>query len=97
MLFVPRPGATELIERSPGVRLRLRVVAELIAIDARGRVRVLSGETQESIRVDDGGEDGPRVVVGGAAKFLEFGTSRQSPYPFLRPAADAVVPGGRRG
>lgn len=100
MLFVPRPGATLAIAKSRGVAIRTRLAAELIASEARGRVRVLTGETQKSIRVEATVE-GARVIAGSgdwdtAARWLEFGTSRQPPYPFLRPAADAVIPGGRR-
>jgi hypothetical protein len=93
MLYVPRPGS----ERIFGILLRARVlaVAKQIENEARERVRVASGETHDSGRTSLT-DDGARVSFGGAARWLEFGAYGRE-YPFLRPAADAVVPGGRRG
>ncbi len=58
---------------------------ERIAEEARLRVRVDSGATQESIQVLD-----DTVDAGEAALFLEYGTVKMAAYPFLGPAADAV-------
>jgi hypothetical protein len=93
-LFVPNPAAPALLARSPFVLARVAVAAHAIRAKAYDLVRVDSGETAASGRVEATAE-GFRVVFGGAAYWLEFGAYGRS-YPFLRPAADAVVPGGRR-
>jgi hypothetical protein len=50
----------------------------IIADGARSRVPVLTGETRDSIEeLSDG------VQVGGAGIFLEFGTRKMAPHPFL--------------
>lgn len=71
-------------------------VAELVAQEARSIVRVRTGETRRSIRVIEGTgsrRGKPFYVIAGsqehrAALFLELGTIRQPPYPFLRPAIE---------
>ncbi len=61
----------------------LRAIAER----ARELVRVDTGETRDSIMVNE--EDGT-VEVAGAGKFLEFGTIKMQAYPFLGPATSQV-------
>jgi len=94
-LFVPRPGVVQLLARFGPLRLRVAAVAGDIEEEAKARVNVKTGATRDSGRVE-ATSDGSRVLFGGAAKYLEFGAYGRS-YPFLRPAGDAVVPGGRRG
>lgn len=59
--------------------------ANRIAEIARDTVRVDTGETRDSIVVNEGS-----VSVGGAGLFLEFGTIKMPAYPFLGPAAEQV-------
>jgi HK97 gp10 family phage protein len=70
----------------------LRAGANVIAVDAKVRVRKKSHKTEKSIRVKNQGlsfEDLTfSIVAGGAARFLERGTSRMPAYPFLRPATE---------
>lgn len=56
-----------------------------VAETARGLVPVETGETLASIE-----ETAEGVVAGSAAIYLEFGTYKMAPEPFMRPAADAV-------
>lgn len=76
--------------------VRVRDVADEIANVARDihPWESQSGDTESSITVTST-TDGARVSAGEAARYLEFGAYGRV-YPFLRPAADAVVPGGRR-
>ena len=67
-------------EEAKVVKLR---ALEAIAARARELVRVDTGETRDSIQVNE--EDGT-VEVAGAGKFLEFGTVKMPAYPFLGPA-----------
>lgn len=94
-LFVPRPGIESLLLRFGPVGLRVRTTAEKIKEEARDRVEVLSGDTRDSGRTE-ATDDGARVIFGEAARYLEFGAYGRT-FPFLRVAADAVVPRGRRG
>lgn len=94
MLFVPRPGSDILLARSPIIAFQVRSVAGKIEEEARSRIHSVTGDTAGSGRTTII-PDGARVVFGFAARYLEFGAYGRS-YPFLRPAADAVVPGGRR-
>ena len=69
-------------------------MAEIAANEARAIVRVDTGQTRDSIRVRAGEakkEGVPYYVFAGtqehrAALFLELGTVKMQPYPFLRPA-----------
>lgn len=65
-------------------------VAERIAEHARATVAVRTGQTRDSIRVEE--SDGLATVVAeGASLFLEFGTATMAAEPFLQPAADAAA------
>lgn len=66
-----------------------QVVGEEVAASARSQVPVLTGETQASIQSSTDG-----ASAGGAALYLEFGTSFMSAQPFLRPAADGASGAG---
>lgn len=65
--------------------------AEAIAQRARSLVPVQTGATRASIRVTGSGAE-RTVTAGGAAPYLEFGTSSMAPHPFLYPATDAEEP-----
>ena len=69
-------------------------MANVTAQEARSIVRVDTGKTRQSIRVVEGRNTTrgkPFYVIAGsqehrAALFLELGTVKMQPYPFLRPA-----------
>jgi HK97 gp10 family phage protein len=86
------------------LRRALRKAAEPVAKSAEGRVARRTGNLGESITVGTNlskrqrraakeTKTGVEVYVGAGplphAHMIEFGTSRQSPEPFLRPAVDA--------
>lgn len=62
----------------------------------KARVRVDTGATKNSIGVDLTVSDGVIAATIGPtthyAPYLEYGTSRMAPRPFMGPAADAVIP-----
>jgi HK97 gp10 family phage protein len=62
-----------------------RRALEKIAERARELVAVETGETRDSIEVTDEG-----VEVGGAGRFLEYGTVYMPAEPFLGPATSQV-------
>lgn len=75
---------------------RLERCAEVIATDARRRVRVRSGDLQKTIRVVRLRGDpkrNVRVYAGSRKSFQarwgEYGTSKMKAWPFLRPALNA--------
>ncbi|MEV5211333.1 HK97-gp10 family putative phage morphogenesis protein [Micromonospora sp. NPDC053740] len=65
---------------------------------AKARAPVLTGHLRSSISSDFDGGPGSAVITGETgptasyAHFLEHGTSRMAPQPFLNPAADVVEP-----
>lgn len=81
-----------------------KALANRAAEEARSIVRVKTGKTKRSIRVVEG--TGPRrgrpiYVIAGtqehrAALFLELGTVKMQPYPFLRPALGRASRSGFR-
>lgn len=60
-----------------------QAAAEPIAERARSLVKVLTGETRDTVQAVDG-----KVIAGGAAVFLERGTSKMSKRPFMGPAVE---------
>ena len=81
-------------------------MAETAADEARAIVRVDTGLTRESIRVFQGreprnGEVAYYIFAGlqehRAALFLELGTVKMQPYPFLRPALQRTYDAQHRG
>jgi len=65
----------------PGGEEARQAAAEAIATRARALVEVRSGATRATIRAEGG-----KVVAGGAALYLERGTSKMPAEPFLVPA-----------
>lgn len=61
--------------------------ADPIAARMRETVAVDTGETRDTIAVEQAG-GGAVVAAGGASLLLEYGTSRMPARPFARPAVD---------
>jgi Bacteriophage HK97-gp10, putative tail-component len=77
--------------------LRAQRVQSQAVVNASGRPgpNVRTGRLRSSLhwRLVTGGLDGIYALVGTTvyyARYVEFGTDRSSPYPFLRPAARAA-------
>ena len=79
----------------------LEEIAEKIRDDAKNFVPVDTGSLKKSIRVEKEGDLQVSVVAGGGgvinprtgrevdyASFVEFGTSRMSPQPYMQPALE---------
>lgn len=82
-MFTPNEAGFSQFERA--VSDFERDVAEHIAERMRERVAVDTGATRDSIHVEE--VDGqPSVVVGGAATYLEYGTSDTASQPFVFPS-----------
>lgn len=62
--------------------------AEDAADKARQFVPVLTGEVHDSIKATKGGKDGASVEAKFPAAFIEFGTKKMMPQPFMIPAID---------
>lgn len=80
------------------LRGAVRAGAKIIMEDAKARVSVDTGDLRDSIRIQKVRARGTSVtfVVGAEKKefygqFIEFGTSKQSARPWLRPAFDTRV------
>ncbi len=83
---------------------RLQAIFQAAAFDVaqltRENAPVRTGRLRDSVRVEDGsdiGEDeafGPIQVVASApySSFVEYGTSRMNPEPFMQPAVDEIQP-----
>jgi HK97 gp10 family phage protein len=77
-------------------RAALRQGTNVITIEARARANKKTGLLRRSIYTKDGGVVGPNIVFSVNlkrnafyGKFLEFGTSKMHPYPWMRPAAES--------
>jgi len=79
----------------------LNEIAEKIRDDAKGFVPVDTGALRKSIRVEKKGKLEVQVIAGGGgvinprtgrevdyAGYVEFGTSRMSPQPYMQPALE---------
>ena len=79
----------------------LKEIAEKIRDDAKDLVPVDTGSLRKSIRVEKEGELQVSVIAGGGgvinprtgrevdyAGYVEFGTSRMSPQPYMQPALE---------
>jgi len=79
----------------------LKEIAEKIRDDAKGFVPVDTGALKKSIRIEKKGKLQVSIVAGGGgvinprtgrevdyASFVEFGTSRMSPQPYMQPALE---------
>lgn len=93
--FEMNPHFEKEVQASDGVRDFLANLVPDIARDARELVAVDTGDLRDSIEgevgtSDRGGHMGRVVAKDFKAAWEEFGTSRQSERPFLRPAAEAA-------
>lgn len=76
-------------------RLRQRVMTETqtfvnnVLETAKDTVRVRTGETQQSGRVEQKGVTTFAIMFDGAAIYLEYGTAKMPAYPFIRPSVVA--------
>jgi len=79
----------------------LEEIAEKIRDDAKGFVPVDTGALRKSIRVEEKGSLEVSIIAGGGgvinprtgrevdyAGYVEFGTSRASPQPYMQPALE---------
>lgn len=91
-------GLDALIAQSPqAAALGMYAANVQIAQIARSLVRVRTGYTKSTIRIEDTSLLESEVIADGAALFLELGWHAANgrpvgPFPFLRPAFDAVWP-----
>lgn len=92
-------GLDRLIAECPqAAAAAIREANEEIAKIARSLVRVRTGYTKSTIRIEETpGEIGGEVIADGAALFLELGWHTKSgravgPWPFLLPAFDTIWP-----
>lgn len=76
----------------------VKEAATVIADDAKSRVPVDSGDLRAAIHIDNRGPASYAVVAGDGDKkgiyyghFVEFGTVKASPHPFLVPALEENV------
>ena len=84
------------------LKRRDAAIMELVTSDVEDAatriVRRKTGKTADAMghRVEDHhrGVEGVVFNTHFVSLFLELGTSHQPPYPFMRPAADEVAPGG---
>jgi HK97 gp10 family phage protein len=78
----------------PAISAEVKKAALDIQAKAQGAVPVKTGTLRRSIHTefpsDLSAVVGPSVEYG---KYVEFGTRRMGARPYLRPAADAVLPG----
>ncbi|MCH8322576.1 MAG: HK97 gp10 family phage protein [Proteobacteria bacterium] len=72
----------------------LRAGAQDLAVRAKERVPVKSGELRDSIVTLEGGEGMNYIISATAphARFVEFGTRKTPARPFMVPAAEEVFP-----
>lgn len=71
----------------------LRAGANVVLKEARRRVRKKTGETAKKTKVKaqgvQGSESTQSITTNYVGRFLELGTSKMQPYPFLRPAMES--------
>ena len=71
----------------------VRMAAEAIEEGAKARAPIDSGELRDSIHSEKQADSSYLVIAGDKdafyAHFVEYGTSKNSPHPFLLPAAEA--------
>lgn len=73
-------------QRRRAQRDALQAGGYMVETGAKRRAPVRTGFLRSSIRAQEANEREVRVVAGAEyAKFVEFGTSRQAPRPYLRP------------
>jgi HK97 gp10 family phage protein len=79
-------GAAKIV---PAAGMAVKASGEQVAEEAKANAPVLSGALRDSIGVDSSGltaEIGPTVDY---ASYVEWGTWKDAPQPFMEPAAEA--------
>lgn len=80
------PGARRALSKG------LRQGANVVLKEARQRVRKKTGATAKATKTKSQGQQGQditySVTTNYIGRFLELGTSKMPPYPFLRPATE---------
>lgn len=81
------PGAKRALTKG------LRQGNNVVLREARSRVRKKTGATAKATKTRSQGQKGQditfSVTTNAVGRFLELGTSKMPPYPFLRPASEA--------
>lgn len=81
------PGAKRALTKG------LRQGNNVVLREARQRVRKKTGATAKATKAKSQGQQGQditfSVTTNAVGRFLELGTSKMPPYPFLRPASEA--------
>jgi HK97 gp10 family phage protein len=94
-IVVPNPRFPSEAAHLPTLGVALERKAETLADAAKDRAPVLTGALRDSIEasLDHDAEGFFGVVIAQVpyAGFVEFGTSRQRPQPFLREALESVA------
>ena len=71
----------------------LKAGANVVLKEARRRIRKKTGETAKKTKVKSQGVQGDEstqsITTNYVGRFLELGTSKMPPYPFLRPAMES--------
>lgn len=87
---ITRNRSTEVMERTQNrIDMQLESGCQRILMRAQEAIQVRTGYTRDTGRVVKDARMQYRVVFGGAAIFLEFGTVHHEAFPFLIPAAMA--------
>jgi HK97 gp10 family phage protein len=80
------PGARRSLSKG------LRAGSNVVLTEARRRVRKKTGATAKATKTKSQGQQGQditySVTTNYVGRFLELGTSKMPPYPFLRPATE---------
>lgn len=74
------------------IAIEAQTYAQNVLDSAQQNVRVATGETRDSGQIVQVDEVTYKVVFGGAAIWLEFGTATRPAYPFLAPSAYSQLP-----
>lgn len=77
-------------QMSDAARGLSRVLADAVVDEAKKRVKVRTGHTRSTIKRIGVNQYRNDVEVGGGGPYLEFGTSRMPPQPFLIPAFEWI-------
>lgn len=77
-------------------QLYLATIAENVRIEAKSIVPIKTGKLRDSIEVFDGETKNEKYIgtkTTTYSLFVELGTIKMDPHPYLRPALDTIVGG----